>query len=61
MLADALPSCMEVLNLSHNGLLNALPGKGFTVKSKVKRWGAIRLIVRVVVLSQEGVAKGSSS
>lgn len=52
---------MEVLNLSHNGLLNALPGKGFTVKSKVKRWGAIRLIVRVVVLSQEGVAKGSSS
>lgn len=51
---------MEVLNLSHDGLLNALSGKGFTVKGKVKGWGTIRFIVRVVILGQERVTKGSS-
>jgi hypothetical protein len=51
---------MEVLNLRHNGLLNALTSKGFTVKGKVKGWGTIRLIIRVMVLGQKRVAKGSS-
>lgn len=51
---------MEVLDLRHYSLFNALPSEGFTVKSKIKRWGTVRLIIRVMVLGQEGVAKGSS-
>lgn len=60
LLADALTPRMEVLNLSHNGLLNALPSEGFTVKGEVKGWGTVRLIVRIMVLGQERVPKGSS-
>lgn len=49
LLANVFTFCMEVFNFSYNGFFNAFSGEGFTVKGKVKGWGIVRFIIRVMI------------